>query len=122
MAGVTDEYGNPVGLDLWPWSRNPRSPNRPPFKPQPPVAVMPPIDPLTQGPSLRALQPGDDVGQLLRKNPRAWRYYQDYRARQEGFVPPVKMPIAPPRGPIRRTPPVRGEYMNPYMNSGGGAA
>lgn len=118
MAYATDEYGNPVGLDLWPWSRNPRSPNRPPFKPQPPVTIVPPVDPLSQGPSLRAFQPGDDLMRLANTNPQAWRYYQDYRARQKGQIPARPMPIAPPRGPVKRTMPVRKGYMSP----GGGAA
>lgn len=94
---ITDEYGNPVGVDLNPFSRVPTSPNRPPFKPQPPLIVVG-RGQLGQ-PIRRPFQYGNDSWMALKEqDPAAARFADAYRKRQTGVTPAVRMPIAPPRG------------------------
>lgn len=100
MAIITDEYGNVTNRDMWPFSRDPRSPNRPPFKMQPPPVVVT-RDQLRRPVIVRPFQPGDSLHSLQATNPQAVTYAQAYRSRQRGIGIPVPMPIAPPRGPTR---------------------
>ena len=118
-------YGNSTtqgdaGGAVWPYSRDPRSPNRPPFLPQAPLIASTVPTPFGPAPIIRRAVPGDsvhhpisglDIRQALNL------YYgrnQGASGPMDSRAPAVRMPVAPPRSPARSNMPVRrGPYMYP---------